>query len=159
MYRNKQMCHAFDQTINMFRWLPVFKRKTDLKWVINFCPVLRQDIRRFFAPKSGHGGGSSSTDDEPKNKKNPPAKVRLRCAEMSSVLCRDVPLENVLTFPSLTCSDYKQQSGGKTISKKEEKGHRWFRCRNDSSLNPVCSFWSNRNRTWNWLTPNNNSSA
>ncbi|KAB5518487.1 hypothetical protein PHYPO_G00166560 [Pangasianodon hypophthalmus] len=33
------------------------------------------DIRRFFAPKPGHGGGSSSTDDEPKNKKKPASKT------------------------------------------------------------------------------------
>ncbi|KAG7314017.1 hypothetical protein KOW79_022513 [Hemibagrus wyckioides] len=33
------------------------------------------DIRRFFAPKPGHGGGSSSTDDEPKNKKKPASKA------------------------------------------------------------------------------------
>ncbi|MCJ8749186.1 hypothetical protein PDJAM_G00173520 [Pangasius djambal] len=33
------------------------------------------DIRRFFAPKPGHGGGSSSTDDEPKNKKKPAPKT------------------------------------------------------------------------------------
>ncbi|KAF4071573.1 hypothetical protein AMELA_G00274930 [Ameiurus melas] len=33
------------------------------------------DIRRFFAPKPGHGG-SSSTDDEPKNKKKPASKVQ-----------------------------------------------------------------------------------
>uniref|UniRef100_W5UC34 Replication factor C subunit 1 n=1 Tax=Ictalurus punctatus TaxID=7998 RepID=W5UC34_ICTPU len=34
------------------------------------------DIRRFFAPKPGHGGSSSSTDDEPKNKKKPASKVQ-----------------------------------------------------------------------------------